>query len=91
MQVFLISSEKQLYSPKLKFTIIPKSMPIEQEIPGTVLISPISSASFLGAVSIPQYIWIVVMQIKIRVFPSERDCDYHILCKDSDQMSYFQR
>ena len=89
---FLITSKKQMYSLELEFTIFPESMVTEQEISGAILISPVSSVSFLGAISISLYIWVVVMQTQIRVVSEwERDGNYHILCKDLVQDSYFQR
>ena len=41
-----------MYSLELEFTIFCESMITEQEISGAILISPVSSASFLGAISV---------------------------------------
>ena len=45
-----------MYSLELEFTVFPESMITEQEISGAILISPVSSVSFLGAISISLYI-----------------------------------
>ena len=44
-----------MYSLELEFTIFCESMVTEQEISGAILISPVSSASFLGVISVSLY------------------------------------